>query len=212
MPAQTGVPDTFYRVAGYHLCGPRVVRIDMLERLADMIRPLIAWRASEASPTAPPAGASGDGGFTILPEMMSILGCNSAELGEVLKALGFRLDRKPAPPKPVEPAAAPDLSAEPPAEPAAGANPAAESAAEPALTESATPAATAEIVEPPAAAAPAEPEFIDIWRPRRRYDDNRRDQPHRHRRRHHQDSDGGPFRRHRGSSRHGRWRGRSAIR
>ena len=44
VPAQAGVPETFYRVAGYHLCGPRAVRIDMLERLADMIRPLIAWR------------------------------------------------------------------------------------------------------------------------------------------------------------------------
>ncbi len=105
VPAAAGVPDTFYRVAGYHLCGPRAVRIDMLERLADMIRPLIAWRAREDAPTAPPKGASGDGGFTILPEMMSILGCNSGELGEVLKALGFRLDRKLVPPKPVEPVA-----------------------------------------------------------------------------------------------------------
>ena len=31
------LPEAFYRVAGFHLCGPRAVRIDMLERLADQI-------------------------------------------------------------------------------------------------------------------------------------------------------------------------------
>ena len=43
----------------------------------------------------PPKGATGDGGFTVTPEMMSILGCSPDELGDVLKALGFRLDRRP---------------------------------------------------------------------------------------------------------------------
>ncbi len=38
------LPQAFYKVAGFHVCGPRSVRIDILERLADMIRPLIAWR------------------------------------------------------------------------------------------------------------------------------------------------------------------------
>ena len=57
------VPEAFYRVAGFHVCGPRAVRIDMLERLADLIRPLVAWRADPAKPDAPPKGATGDGGF-----------------------------------------------------------------------------------------------------------------------------------------------------
>ena len=39
-----GLPEAFYRAYGYHVCGPRAVRIDMLERLADLIRPLLAWR------------------------------------------------------------------------------------------------------------------------------------------------------------------------
>src|SRR6185295_15570421 len=42
----------------------------------------------------PPRGATGDGGFRTTPEMMSILGCSAAELGNVLKVLGFRLDRR----------------------------------------------------------------------------------------------------------------------
>ncbi len=198
VPAAAGVPDTFYRVAGYHLCGPRAVRIDMLERLADMIRPLIAWRAREDAPTPPPKGASGDGGFTILPEMMSILGCNYGELGEVLKALGFRLDRKLAPLKPAEPVAeaapAEAATAEtqieeqvigasvataeavpadqaPPAEAVAETPPAEGAVEAPASAEAATP-------------APAEPVYIDVWRPRRRYDENRGEQRHRPPRRH----------------------------
>ncbi|KWT66203.1 ATP-dependent DNA helicase [Hyphomicrobium sulfonivorans] len=87
------VPEPFYRAFGYHVCGPRAVRFDMLERLADHIRPLLAWRSSEE--TMPPKGATGDGGFTVTPEMMSLLGCSPDELAGVLKALGFRLERRP---------------------------------------------------------------------------------------------------------------------
>ncbi len=92
-PARPGVPEAFYRAAGYHLCGPRAIRIDILERLADLIRPLLAWRAKENGQT-PPKGSSGDGGFIVTPEMMSILGCSADELSNVLKALGFRVERK----------------------------------------------------------------------------------------------------------------------
>ena len=119
--ADPAVPEAFYRVAGYHVCGPRAVRIDMLERLSDLIRPLVAWRADPANPTPPPKGATGDGGFRTIPEMMSILGCSAAELGNVLKVLGFRLDRRrlapppqaePAPGSVPEAAGAPEVAAE----------------------------------------------------------------------------------------------------
>lgn len=89
------VPEAFYRACGYHVCGPRAVRFDMLERLADLIRPLLAWRRNRSPDSQPPAGSTGDGGFTTTPEMMSILGCSPDELGKVLKALGFRLERRP---------------------------------------------------------------------------------------------------------------------
>ena len=77
----TTAPGAFYRVAGFHVCGPRAVRVDMLERLADLIRPLLSWRPDAANPSAPPKGATGDGGFKATPEMMSILGCSADELG-----------------------------------------------------------------------------------------------------------------------------------
>jgi ATP-dependent RNA helicase SUPV3L1/SUV3 len=114
LPADPAVPEAFYRVAGYHVCGPRAVRIDMLERLSDLIRPLVAWRSNPANPAPPPRGATGDGGFRTTPEMMSILGCSAAELGNVLKVLGFRLDRRRvAPDQQSGPAAAVTEQSEP---------------------------------------------------------------------------------------------------
>ncbi len=48
--ADPKLPQSFYRAAGFHHCGRRVVRFDMLERLADMIRPLVSWRGKKAPP------------------------------------------------------------------------------------------------------------------------------------------------------------------
>ncbi|MBI4723561.1 MAG: helicase, partial [Rhodomicrobium sp.] len=89
----SAIPEAFYRAAGFHVCGPRAVRIDMLERLADIIRPLTAWRPTETG-TEPPPGAAGGGAFRIRPEMMSIMGCSSEELGLILESLGFRRERR----------------------------------------------------------------------------------------------------------------------
>jgi ATP-dependent RNA helicase SUPV3L1/SUV3 len=78
------VPEALYRAHGFHVCGPRAVRLDILERLADLIRPLLAWRSSPDRPDMPPKGSTGDGGFKATDDMMSILGCSGEELGEVL--------------------------------------------------------------------------------------------------------------------------------
>ncbi len=91
VPANPKIPEGFYRACGYHVCGPRAVRMDIIERLADMIRPMIAFRGKENFPR----GATGDGGFLVVPEMLSILGCSGDELGLVLKSLGFWLERRP---------------------------------------------------------------------------------------------------------------------
>ena len=93
VPADPNVPHPFYKVYGFHVCGPRAVRIDILERLADQIRPLMSWRPSDAQPVAP-KGATGIGAFVVTPEMMSILGCSADELGEVLRSLGFKSEER----------------------------------------------------------------------------------------------------------------------
>jgi ATP-dependent RNA helicase SUPV3L1/SUV3 len=196
MAADPARPDAYYRTAGFHVCGPRAVRIDMLERLADQIRPLLAWRKSVDNPTAePPKGSTGDGGFIALPAMMSILGCPADQLGNVLKALGFRSERRPAP-VPAAPAVAAPAAASSTAEQAASAADSVASAetekvevaepSEPPLVEAPPEIPSAETVaatapEAPAAGeatqttaptepgtlAAAEPATIEIWRPRR---------------------------------------------
>ncbi len=172
-PVQAATPEALYRAYGFHVCGPRAVRLDILERLADLIRPLLAWRANPENPTPPPKGATGDSGFVVTPEMMSILGCSPDELSNVLKALGFRLDRKTVPrpseaPKPETADAAPVADATPADTAMAGeALPATavETAAEPSASEAA----------PSESAEPAAPEtvVIEIWRPRRHRSEDR---------------------------------------
>jgi ATP-dependent RNA helicase SUPV3L1/SUV3 len=180
--ADAATPEAFYRACGFHVCGPRAVRLDILERLADLIRPLLAWRPSPEPSVAPPKGSTGDGGFTVTPEMMSILGCSPDELGNVLKALGFKLERRlqnsPAPPANGEAqVASPVTTATDAAEPdvlvatTVTCTPApadtAVLAESPAMSEVSPPAAAnGEAKEP---AATPEPQFLEIWRPRRHH-------------------------------------------
>ena len=90
------IPEPYWRAAGFHVAGGRAVRIDMLERLSDLIRTRIAFRTA-ASVDAGPAGATGDGGFRVVPELMSVVGCSGEEFASILKALGFRRESRPLP-------------------------------------------------------------------------------------------------------------------
>jgi ATP-dependent RNA helicase SUPV3L1/SUV3 len=92
-----------YRVLGYRQCGERAVRVDILERLADLIRPALAWR--EASPGEKPAGAFDGRHFVVTQAMTSLTGSAGEDFASILRALGYRMEKKaplpPAPPKPV---------------------------------------------------------------------------------------------------------------
>jgi ATP-dependent RNA helicase SUPV3L1/SUV3 len=93
-----------YRILGYKQCGERAVRVDILERLADLIRPALAWR--ETSPGDKPAGAFDGRGFVVTQAMTSLTGSAGEDFASILRALGYRMDRRPPlPPKPVEVAA-----------------------------------------------------------------------------------------------------------
>jgi ATP-dependent RNA helicase SUPV3L1/SUV3 len=87
------IPEPYWRAAGFHVAGARAVRIDMLERLSDLIRARVSFRAAEGGGVAP-VGATGDGGFRVVPELMSVVGCSGEEFDSILKALGFRLERR----------------------------------------------------------------------------------------------------------------------
>jgi ATP-dependent RNA helicase SUPV3L1/SUV3 len=88
------IPDAYWRAAGFHVAGSRAVRIDMLERLSDLIRARTTFRPIEGA--AAPSGATGAGGFRVVPELMSVVGCSGDDFASILKALGFRRERRPA--------------------------------------------------------------------------------------------------------------------
>ena len=105
-PVDKALPRDAYRVLGYKQCGERAVRVDILERLADLIRPALAWR--ETSPGEKPAGAFDGRGFVVTQAMTSLTGSAGEDFASVLRALGYRMDRRPPlPPKPVVVEAAP---------------------------------------------------------------------------------------------------------
>src|SRR5258707_195085 len=72
-----------YRVLGYRQCGERAVRVDILERLADLIRPALSWR--EASPGEKPAGAFDGPGLVWTQAMTSLTGSAGEDLSSMLR-------------------------------------------------------------------------------------------------------------------------------
>lgn len=144
-PVDKQLPRDAYRVLGYKQAGERAVRVDILERLADLIRPALAWR--ENSPGEKPAGAFDGRSFVVTQAMTSLTGSAGEDFASVLRALGYRMEKRaPLPPKPVAAVAetpAAEASAEAPTEPtatddaAATADTAIEAAAEPVTVEDA---------------------------------------------------------------------------
>jgi ATP-dependent RNA helicase SUPV3L1/SUV3 len=111
------IDASLYQVAGYRACGNRAVRVDILERLADLIRPALAWR--EGAPEPKPAAAFAGGGFTVVNGMTSLIGASGEDFASILRALGYRMETRPAPTTPAPPT--------PPPSPTEPMNPSAES-------------------------------------------------------------------------------------
>ncbi|MCG6857148.1 MAG: helicase [Salaquimonas sp.] len=132
-PAEAGIDREVYRLCGFRLLGPKAVRIDILERLADLIRPALAWRPGA---DAPPSGNIPDGAvdgrsFIATPAMLSILGATHEDMELILKGLGYSGETRPeaevlamlpkpaAPEAPASAAEGDAVEAATPAEPAA---------------------------------------------------------------------------------------------
>ncbi|RIK98450.1 MAG: helicase [Proteobacteria bacterium] len=158
-----------YRALGYRLAGDRAVRVDILERLADLIRPALAWREGAAGEKPP--GAFDGRGFVVTQAMTSLAGSAGESFASILKSLGYRMElRAPLPePPPVQAAApAPEEAPPPEALPASDAASAAlpDAADQPAAVEAAADApqlensaehvtSVAASAEPPQAVEPA---------------------------------------------------------
>jgi ATP-dependent RNA helicase SUPV3L1/SUV3 len=173
IPNDKEIQKSLYRAAGYRVAGTRAVRVDILERLADLIRPAIAWKPGATGER--PQGAIDGFGFTVSVGMTSLVGCAGEDFASILKALGYRMDRRPAPvetkPADTSAEATPAENAAP--EPAAQADlPPASIAADPAMLEIHSIVTGPEIQPvaegaPPATAAATEPAMIEVWRPGR---------------------------------------------
>ena len=95
-PVDKAVPKGLYRAAGYRVCGERAVRVDILERLADLIRPAIAYRPGVTQGT-PPAGAADQDGFVATGAMTSLVGCAGEDFASILRSLGYVSVKRPGP-------------------------------------------------------------------------------------------------------------------
>jgi len=89
----------FYRAAGFRVCGERAVRVDILERLADLIRPAIAYRpgvprASRRS--ARPMATD----IVVTVAMTSLAGCSGENFASILRSLGYVVELREGPPIP----------------------------------------------------------------------------------------------------------------
>ncbi len=70
------VPDGCYTMSGYRRAGARAIRIDMLERLADLLRA----KDSRA-------------GFEANPDMLSITGMTLDQFADLMQGLGYRAEK-----------------------------------------------------------------------------------------------------------------------
>jgi ATP-dependent RNA helicase SUPV3L1/SUV3 len=83
LPVDPLISKDTYRVAGYRLCGDRVVRVDIVERLGDMIRAAAVLRSpSGTSRSTRPI-------FVVNGQMTSLAGCSGETFASILRSLGF---------------------------------------------------------------------------------------------------------------------------
>ncbi|MEY4304826.1 MAG: hypothetical protein RIT52_1001, partial [Pseudomonadota bacterium] len=76
IPNIEAVPKAHYTLAGYHPAGTRAIRIDMLERLADILR----QKDSKA-------------GFEATSDMLSITGMTLDQFSDLMGGLGYKADK-----------------------------------------------------------------------------------------------------------------------
>lgn len=83
LPVNNEITREGYRVAGFRVCGDRVVRVDIVERLADMIRAAFPQKAASQAQVQTPKG------FVVNGQMTSLTGCSAADFASILRSLDF---------------------------------------------------------------------------------------------------------------------------
>jgi ATP-dependent RNA helicase SUPV3L1/SUV3 len=139
IPYLPEVPKSHYTLSGYHPAGERAIRIDMLERLADLLR-----------------AQDSKAGFEAAPEMLSITGMTLEQFAVLMGGLGYKGEKGERPKvKPVVPVVVPV--------PESSGNPIPEEASPLAEAEAVATEATGE-----AAVPEMETYYTFVWAPRPR--------------------------------------------
>ena len=76
IPADNGAPAGADTMSGYRIAGERAIRIDMLERLADMLR-----------------GENSRAGFEATADMLSITGMTLEQFADLMQGLGYKAEK-----------------------------------------------------------------------------------------------------------------------
>jgi ATP-dependent RNA helicase SUPV3L1/SUV3 len=75
VPTLKDAPEGYDTMSGYRAAGDRMIRVDMLERLADMLR-----------------AEDSRGGFEAKPDMLSITGMTLEQFADLMQGLGYRAE------------------------------------------------------------------------------------------------------------------------
>ncbi|WP_170548354.1 helicase-related protein [Ruegeria atlantica] len=140
VPVAKNAPEGYDTMCGYRDAGERSIRIDMLERLADMLR-----------------AEDSRGGFEAKPDMLSITGMTLEQFADLMQGLGYKAERGEREKVKAAPAETPETNAV--EQPDVEETPAPEAATEEVVTPAEAPAEATDSTEA-AAEAPAtdEPE------------------------------------------------------
>jgi ATP-dependent RNA helicase SUPV3L1/SUV3 len=76
VPGIEGMPEGYFDMAGYRLAGARAIRIDMLERLADLTR-----------------ATDSRAGFEASADMLSITGMTLEQFADLMQGLGYKAEK-----------------------------------------------------------------------------------------------------------------------
>jgi ATP-dependent RNA helicase SUPV3L1/SUV3 len=95
VPVDTDAPVGYDRMAGYRNAGERAIRIDMLERLADLLR-----------------AENSRAGFEAKPDMLSITGMTLEQFADLMQGLGYNAEKGERAKAAAKPADAPAANAD----------------------------------------------------------------------------------------------------
>jgi len=88
LPFDREISREGYRIAGYRPCGERIVRVDVVERLAGIIRAAIV--EGSAGVAAGLSGQQKSKGFVVTGQMTSLTGCSGEQFASILRSMGFQ--------------------------------------------------------------------------------------------------------------------------